>query len=158
MTDNEDNLPIIIPDSETGLMAEMKDNLGLGGLSISTVDIDEIENEAELIIISKSSGKFGLCTNKLRFIKTENNGDIILKKISDNDDESEKELLAEFIVSMNEKQLKKSVTKMVKNALMRKPINTLKKLKENTEKKDKSKLETRRGCVWLQIGDEAVNL
>ena len=151
-------LPAIIPESDVGIQATLQDNLGIGGLNINSIDVKDFEKDSELIIISKASGKFGLCAEKLRFVKVEKNGDIILKKISDQDDESEKELLAEFIVSMNEKQIKKSVTKMVKEALMRKPLNTLKKLVKNTKKKDKSKLHTRRGCVWFQVGDEAVNL
>ena len=149
-----------IPDSEpdTNLQAVMQDSLGLGGINVATVDLDEIKNDSELIIISKDNGKFGLCAEKIRFVKVGKKGEIILKKISDNDDEREKELLAEFIVSMNEKQIKKSVTKMVKEALMRKPINTLKRLSKETKKKEKSELHTRRGCVWFQIGEEAVNL
>ena len=153
-----DGLPAIIPPNEPefNMMANMSDSLGINGLTINTIELKDVKKDSELIIISKENEKFSVVTTRLKISEIQKGG--ILLKIKTDKDENQKKILAEFIVSMNKKQIEKSAAKMVYDALMRKPISTLKKLRVQTKKKKKSKLETRRGCVFLQIGNEAVNL
>lgn len=154
-----DDLPDVVPDSEPehDLVSTMSDQLNpLVGLNINLTDIETFTKDSELIIISKDGGKFGVCAERFKFVKTEK-GKVILAKVSGKD-EYTKELIAEFLVTIHEKEIKNSVIQMVKKALIRKPINTLRKLKKESQSGKKSKLHTRKGCVFLQIGDEAVNL
>jgi len=163
LKDKEEKKPVpvdsIIPpnEPESNVLASLQDNLNpLQGFNLNIVESEEFKEDTELIIISKDGGRFGVCNEKIKFVKSEN-GEIILKKIDDKD-EKQKELIADFIVSTHEKEIKNNVSEMVKTALKRKPLNVLKKLKKESKKGNKSKLHTRRGCVFLQIGNEAVNL
>ena len=151
------NLPAVIPDSANSLLADMQDSFDpLKGFNINHVDTDTLDQDSEIILISKDGGKFGICTEKFKVVKNDH-GRVTIEKITDKDLDS-KELIAEFIVSTHEQQIKDSVKEMVKQALIRKPIKTLRTLAKETKKKKGSKLHTRRGCVFFQIGNEAITL
>lgn len=68
--------------------------------------------------------------------------------------EEERRAVAKEIAKIVEPQVLEYVGQMLEDGLTRKPIETLEKIKDAAEKGVKPKLESKPGCVHLEVGSE----
>ncbi len=152
----EKDLPVI--DDPPSMLDSMLDAFDpKRGLNIVSIDPENVPKDMMLILLGKDENKFGVFQERFRIVKRD--GDkLILEPYDEKGPLAVREEIVNFVVQLNEEKIKESAVSMVKKALMRKPLKTLKKLQKETKKKKDSKLETRSGCVFFEVGDECVIL
>jgi len=153
------NLPIPVENSGIDLLSSISDSINpMTGINMKILDPDDLTKDFMIIMLAKDENRFGIAQGRYRVIKRDGEK-LILEPYDEKGPEEAREQIANFIVQINEKQIKESSIAMVKKALLRKPIKQLHRLKEESKKKGiKSKLATKVGCVYLEIGDEKVLL
>lgn len=127
------------------------------GVNLKLLDPHEIDKDMMILLLGKDENKFGIAVEKFR-VEKKIGDKLILVPYDEKGDPDIRNEIAEFIVQINSEQIKKSSIKMVKDALFRKPLKTLRRLEKATKEKKPSKLKTNVGCVYLEIGDEEVLL
>ena len=146
--------PILAPPT---IIDEMLDSMNPHtGLTIETFDPYEKPSHT-IILFGKKENKFGIAQRRFK-IKEKIGDNIVLEPFDEIGSEEAREELAEFIVDTHQDDIRAQSVEVVKKALKRKDVKILEKMKIETKKKKKSKLRTRMGCVFFEIGEESIIL
>lgn len=151
--------PALPVDTDHSFVNEMADALNpVKGLNIALIDpYKKYSPDMNIILLGKSENKFGIIPRRFKILRTEGDN-LVLQPYDEMGSTEARQELAEFIVQLHEKDIRTQAVEVVKEALMRKPLKVLKKLKIQSEQGKKSKLRTSMGCVSFEVGDESVTL
>jgi len=153
----DDTINLVKGMNKSPIMSEMADSMNPNNpTTIRTVESKDLKKDHELYLFAKKGSNFMAVIEKYKIVDQE--GKKITLEPEDKGSEKARAEIAELIVNTHEKEIRDQAVEVTKKALSRKSLKVLLGLRKNQNEGKKSKLKTRAGCVFLEIGDQSVTL